>query len=128
MNVAENHICEITVEALGSLFEDLGFHIVGMWGTFASQKDIKYVMEERYPGITVIFDKLCEYYDSTVISTTFAPLFPMESRNALWHLTKKQGDEASQSRLFSALLQQPTPWTSRSFLPGPTSPTGRNFR
>ena len=111
VNAAENHISETDVRALGALFEDLGFNIDGIWGTFASQKDYKPVMEQRYPGITAIFEKLSEYYDSTVMSTTFAPLFPMESRNCLWHLTKKQGDTAAQDRLFSALSQIPGPWT-----------------
>ncbi len=112
VNVAENHISEFRVDALGALFEDLGFKIDGFWGTFASQKDYKPVMEQRFPGITDVFNKLSEYYDSTVISIIFAPLFPMESRNCLWHLTKKKGDAASQDRLFSALEQVPEPWTS----------------
>jgi len=112
INVADNHLSEILPSALGALFEDLGYDIVNYWGTFASQKDYRPVMEERYPGITKIFNDLSEYYDSTVISTTFAPLFPMESRNILWELTKKRGDDASQDRLFSALEQVPGPWTS----------------
>ena len=112
VNVAENHISEIRFESLGALFEDIGFHIRGVWGTFASQKDYKPYMEKEYPGITAIFEKLSEYYDSTVISTTFAPLFPAYSRNACWHLTKKQGDDAKQERLFPALEQATTPWTS----------------
>jgi hypothetical protein len=112
VNCADNHVSEIRFEALGALFEDLGFHIQGVWGTFASQKDYKPHMEKEYPGITAIFEKLSEYYDSTVISTTFAPLFPAYSRNACWHLTKKQGDDAKQGRLFPALELVPTPWTS----------------
>jgi len=112
VNVADNHLSEVRFEALGALFEDLGFHIQGVWGTFASQKDYKPYMEQEYPGITAIFEKLSEYYDSTVISTTFAPLFPAYSRNACWHLTKKQGDNAKQERLFVALELAPTPWTS----------------
>lgn len=111
VNAAANHIGELDPRALGALFEDLGYHIDGMWGTFASQKDYKPIMEERFPGITAIFDKLSEYYDSTVMSTTFAPLFPMESRNILWHLTKKTGDAAKQERLFSSLEACPTPWS-----------------
>ena len=112
VNCAENHINELKVQSLGALFEDLGFNIEGVWGTFASQREYRPVMEQRYPGITAIFEKLSEYYDSTVISTTFAPLFPMESRNAFWRLTKKRGDVANQPRLFPALASVPTPWTS----------------
>ena len=112
VNAAGNHISEITVEALGGLLEDLGYRIEGFWGTFASQKDYRPVMEQRYPGITAVFDKLSEYYDSTVVSNILAPLFSLESRNALWHLTRKRGDDASQQRLFSALEQASTPWTS----------------
>ena len=112
VNAADNHISEIRFEALGALFEDIGFHVQGVWGTFASQKDYKPYMEQEYPGITAIFEKLSEYYDSTVISTTFAPLFPAYSRNACWHLTKEQGDDSKQERLFPALELALTPWTS----------------
>jgi hypothetical protein len=69
-------------------------------------------MEERYPGISEIYEKLNEYYDSTMMSVIFAPLFPMESRNCFFHCTKKRGDAALQDRLFSALETCPTPWTS----------------
>jgi 2-polyprenyl-3-methyl-5-hydroxy-6-metoxy-1,4-benzoquinol methylase len=112
VNCAQNHINEQKAQALGALFEDLGYKIDGMWGTFASQREYVPVMESRFPGIAKIFEKLSEYYDSTVISTTFAPLFPMESRNILWRLTKKRGDAEAQKRLFPALAQVPPPWTS----------------
>jgi len=108
-NAADNHLSEMTVGALGSLFEDLGYKIEGMWGTFASQKDYKPIMESRYPGITEVYEKLSEYYDSTVISLIFAPLFPMESRNCLWHLTKAPA--SMQERMFSTLSLQPGPWS-----------------
>ncbi len=108
VNAAENHLSEVRVDALGSLLEDLGYHIEGMWGTFASQKDYKPIMEERFPGITKIFEKLSDYYDSTVLSFTFAPLFPMESRNCLWHLTRATG---AQPRRFPKLCDVPGPWT-----------------
>ena len=110
-NAAENHINEMRVDALGALFEDLGFEVTGLWGTFASQRDYKPVMELRYPGISQVYEKLSEYYDSTIISVMFAPLFPMESRNCLWHLTKKTGDAAAQDRLFAALDQLQGPWS-----------------
>jgi len=112
VNTAENHLNEVTAEAFGSMLEDIGYHIVGFWGTFASQKDYRPTMEGLYPGITAIFEKLAEYYDSTVISTTFAPLLPMRSRNILWHLTRKIGDAAKQERLFDSLASQQNPWTS----------------
>lgn len=108
VNAAENHLNEMTATAFGALLEDLGYQIVGYWGTFASQKDYKHIMEERYPGITKIFNDLSEYYDSTVISTTFAPLFPMESRNCLWHLTRAT---AGYQRKFPLLVDCETPWT-----------------
>jgi len=111
VNAAENHLNEVTAEAFGAMLEDLGYHVVGMWGTFASQKDYTPTMEKEYPGITTIFNKLHEYYDSTVLSVIFAPLFPMQSRNIFWHLTRKKGDAAKQERLFDSLLSQPAPWT-----------------
>lgn len=112
INCADNHLNEQKADVLGALLEDLGYEIVGFWGTFASQSGYKHLMEQRYPGITKIFNDLSEYYDSTVLSTTFAPLFPLESRNILWHLIKKCGDAAKQSRLFPALEQVEPPWTS----------------
>jgi hypothetical protein len=122
-SAAENHINEMTFAALGALIEDLGYNIEGVYGTFASISDY----EQQLADVTTydkntrkviattdlrpIFAALRNYYDTNALSTIFAPLFPAQSRNCLWHLTKKQGDSAAQDRLFSALESTPQPWS-----------------
>lgn len=121
-SAAENHINEMTYAALGGLIEDLGFKIEGVYGTFASISDYESelsqtkiyhhgTVEHSITDLRPVFAALRNYYDTNVLSTIFAPLFPDKSRNALWHLTKKVGDATSQDRLFSALEQAPTPWS-----------------
>lgn len=123
-SAAENHINEMTYQALGSLIEDLGYTIEGVYGTFASISDYKdklattTVLVDNGKNVvpvttdlTAVFAALRQYYDTNVLAIVFAPLFPESSRNCLWHLTRKQGDDASQGRLFSALEQVPGPWS-----------------
>jgi hypothetical protein len=116
-SAAGNHPSEITYLAFGSLLEDLGYHLVDHFGTFASQRDYKHLLKSfQYGGVETnlepMFERLREYYDSNTISNIFAPLFPANSRNVFWVLTKKKGDSALQPRLFPALETCPTPWTS----------------
>ncbi len=119
-DAASNHINEMTFSALGGLIEDLGFKIEGVFGTFASISDyadeLSAVTIVDGPATTTtdiraVFAALRNYYDTNALSVIFAPLFPAKSRNALWHLTKKKGDAARQTRLFSALNAAPTPWS-----------------
>lgn len=115
-SAAQNHVSEISYLAFGALLEDVGYHIVDHFGTFASQRDYKPLLQSfKYKGIEAnlepVFERLREYYDSNTISNIFAPLFPANSRNVFWILTKKKGDSAIQDRLFSALDQAPTPWS-----------------
>jgi hypothetical protein len=59
------------------------FTIVENYGTFASQRDLLPVLtpEERD-----IWERLSNFYDSSVLSVIFAPLYPSASRNSLWKL------------------------------------------
>jgi hypothetical protein len=102
----------MTYQALGSLIEDLGFNVQGVYGTFASISDYQAELG-NFEGTNLVpaFTALREYYDTNVLSTIFAPLFPGKSRNCLWHLTKKTGESASQARLYPALEQVPGPWS-----------------
>lgn len=104
---AKAHVSEITYQALGAMLEDLGFAIVGKWGTFASQKDYKAVFLKEHGS--AIWDKLSEYYDSNYIATIFAPLYPHLSRNCLWEVTPAKEGYARQ---FPVLSEVPGPWTS----------------
>ena len=71
----------MTYEAVGSLLEARGYHIVEHYGTFASMKDYKPHMDE---ATKVMFDSLREYYDTNYLATIFAPLYPEHSRNVIW--------------------------------------------
>lgn len=106
VGAAANHVNEMTYEAFGAALEDTGFRIQGHWGTFASQKDYK---NDLTPELQSLFDKFRGYYDSNMLATIFAPLFPHRSRNCLWELTY---EPSSSKRLFNGLQDVATPWGS----------------
>lgn len=107
-SAAENHINEMTFKALGALFEDVGYRIEAKYGTFASIKDYEDKMD-RYPGLDAIFRALRDYYDTNLLATMFAPLFPANSRNVLWHLRKKPMDY--RQSIFQSLASIAGPWS-----------------
>lgn len=82
-SAADNHINEMGRRTLGQLFEFHGFRIEGHWGTFASQSDLRMHMTKTDQEV---MDMLGDYYDSNVLSTILAPLYPQASRNILWKL------------------------------------------
>ena len=82
-SAAANHINEMGRKTLGKAFESMGFTILGNYGTFASKSDMYPNMTEEHKSV---YDKLREYYDSNVLSTIFAPMYPQGSRNNLWVL------------------------------------------
>lgn len=117
-SAAGNHINEMTYQALGALIEDLGFRIEAHYGTFASisdyllqlEKDSK-TEESEVPTCLTAFDTfqmLREYYDSNVLATIFAPLYPQLSRNCLWRLRKDR--TPTTPRLFPPLIEVQRPW------------------
>lgn len=83
---AANHINETTYEAMGHILESVGFEIEDNFGTFASITDYKDHLDAW--NLDEAFDRLREYYDTNMLATVFAPLFPKHSRNALWHVKK----------------------------------------
>ena len=86
---ADNHVDETTHACLGAMIEDCGWRILDMFGTFASIKDYKDKILEKYGDSGVeIFARLRDYYDTNMLATIFAPLFPEESRNIMWHLVR----------------------------------------
>jgi 2-polyprenyl-3-methyl-5-hydroxy-6-metoxy-1,4-benzoquinol methylase len=119
---AQNHINEMTHEALGAMLEDLGFSIDAHYGTFASISDYKnqlgnasvVELEDGEKILTILgaFEKLREYYDSNLLSIIFAPLFPEGSRNCLWELSKNQAD--GYVRKFPALADVAEPWSQHA--------------
>ena len=105
-SAAGNHVNEMTYQALGALFEDLGFGIDAVNGTFASISDYK---DRLSPELAKTFNELREYYDTNVLSIIFAPLFPAESRNCLWTLSKHKSKDYVGK--FPPLAEVPGPWT-----------------
>lgn len=79
---------EFTHEELTELFEK-HFDIVRKFGTFASIRDYKPLMNEWQ---TKMFEHLKEYYDSNLLSNIMAPFFPEHSRNTLWVIKRKEDD------------------------------------
>jgi len=106
VGAADNHLNEMTYEALGGLLEDLGFAINGHWGTFASQRDYKPFMT---PSEQMVFDKLSEYYDSNLLAIMLAPLHPSRARNCLWELSAAKPDY---TRKFVPLAEAAQPWSN----------------
>lgn len=70
---------------LGEILVESGFKIIEKFGTFASVKDYKHLMNEHQK---YVFDQLYRYYDSNVIAVIMAPMFPEQSRNTLWVMVK----------------------------------------
>ena len=62
------------------------FTVVNKFGTFASIRDYKPKLNDWQKEM---FNALCKYYDSNLISNIMAPLFPENSRNTLWVLKQK---------------------------------------
>lgn len=62
------------------------FTIEKKFGTFASIKDYKHLLNEWQ---VQMFESLKEYYDSNLLSVIMAPFFPEQSRNTLWVLKHK---------------------------------------
>ncbi len=91
VGAAKNHIIdgkigEFTFDELKVLIEKY-FDIEATYGTFASQRDYKPIMNEWQ---TAMFENLKEYYDVNMLSNLMAPLFPEHSRNCLWRCKLKQ--------------------------------------
>lgn len=109
---ADNHVNEMLFDALGAVFEDAGYKIDGVFGTFASIRDYESYLTTEQANL---FNRLREYYDSNVLSCIFAPLFPAQSRNCLWQLSKRYPGEyhdKNRKRRFPRLDDIPTPWGS----------------
>jgi len=90
---AANHVNEMTYAAFGGMLCEAGFHIEDVHGTFASISDYKPHMSPQY---LEVFNDLREYYDTNVLSTIFAPMFPAQSRNCLWELRHPRANELPQ--------------------------------
>lgn len=79
---------EFSYQELHDLFSK-HFVIVDSFGTFASQRDYKPLMNEWQ---TNMYDHLKRYYDPNLIANLMAPFFPQASRNTLWILKNNNTD------------------------------------
>lgn len=86
---ADNHVNEMDHQFLHATLQRAGWTIINKYGTFASQRDIKPLLERD--GLMPVYEKLHAFYDSNVLSTVFAPLYPEAARNCLWELTPNTG-------------------------------------
>lgn len=90
---ADNHVDETTHNCLGSIIEDCGWRITARYGTFASISDYRDRLFADYgEPAKQIFETLHNYYDTNVLATIFAPLYPALSRNICWELTPVNPD------------------------------------
>ncbi len=81
-HIINNEIGEYEYNELKNHLEQIGFDILKTWGTFASQKDYKKLMQNT--PLESIYNRLHEYFDSDILSNIMAPLFPEQSRNVMW--------------------------------------------
>lgn len=83
--MAANHINEMT---RGELIYDIflaGMEVRNVYGTFMDQAGLMQATEVDDP-VRIVFEQLKGYYDSNLLATIFAPLFPQHARNNLWVL------------------------------------------
>lgn len=74
---------EFSNNELEKYIVNAGFVIEKAYGTFASIRDYKHLMNEWQ---TEMFNILSEYYDTNLLSVMMAPMFPKQARNCLWVL------------------------------------------
>ena len=84
--MAKNHINEMTREQVIDQLDNAGWHIHENYGTFAGRPELYNNMQPEHQRL---FKSLMAYYDSNVMATIFAPLYPEFSRNNLWVCKKE---------------------------------------
>lgn len=107
VGAADNHVNEMSYEIMKALLTNAGFEIDDHFGTFASIKDYKEMVDKD--DLDVVFTRLRAYYDSNYLATIFAPLYPHRSRNVLWRV-KLQNSQSLLEPVSINSLQQP--WSS----------------
>lgn len=118
---AENHVNEVTHDALGAVFEATGWAIEDHFGTFASIRDYEDLLEPTYgPGMVKAFKRLREFHDTNIIANMWAPLFPARSRNCCWVLHPAGPDYKRQFKTLAEIkaeLEGKTtqPWGQSSY-------------
>ena len=83
--MANNHINEMTREQIIDQLSNAKWNIKENYGTFAGRPEL---FKHMKPEHQQLWKDLMAYYDSNVMATIFAPLYPEYSRNNLWVCTK----------------------------------------
>ena len=78
-----------------------GLEVDDHFGTFASIKDYKQVIEKE--DLDGVFNRLRDYYDSNYLATIFAPLYPHRARNVLWRVKLPKSTPMFEPQKFSEL-------------------------
>lgn len=102
VSCAGNHVNEMRYEALGMLFEKMGWTIVDVHGTFASIRDYEQHLSVEHRKT---FDDMRAYYDVNFLACVFAPFYPAQSRNCLWEVVPKRTDP--EKRMFTEHITEP---------------------
>jgi SAM-dependent methyltransferase len=109
VSCAANHVNEMRYEALGAVFEENGFLIQDVFGTFASIREYE---PHLAPAHREVFEDLRAYYDVNFLACILAPFYPQYSRNCLWQVTPIKEGATRITRKFEPLILAPTPWGS----------------
>lgn len=83
--MADNHINEMTREQLIKLIDIAGWEIKENYGAFGGRPEMKDYIEKKHLDL---WNRLTKYYNSDVLSTFLAPLYPELARNNVWILRK----------------------------------------
>lgn len=81
VGAAANHVNEMSYTLMECMIAAAGMKHILVYGTFASQKDLKPVMTVEHRDL---LSHLSQYHDPNVLANFFAPLYPQQSRNCLW--------------------------------------------
>lgn len=112
---AENHVNEVTHDALGAIFEATGWAIEDHFGTFASIRDYEDQLVKDYgEGMKRAFTRLRQFHDTNIIANMWAPLYPAQSRNCCWILHPAK-DVPNYKRQFKPLSELVQPWGQSTY-------------
>jgi 2-polyprenyl-3-methyl-5-hydroxy-6-metoxy-1,4-benzoquinol methylase len=103
VGAADNHVNEMTYATVQLMLQKVGLEVDDHFGTFASIKDYKQVVEKE--DIDGVFNRLRDYYDSNYLATIFAPLYPNHSRNVLWRVKLPKSQALFAPAKFAELAQ-----------------------
>ena len=107
VGAADNHVNEMSYAVMQAFLHNAGFEIDDHFGTFASIKDYKQMIEKE--DLDVVFNRLRAYYDSNYLATIFAPLYPHRARNVLWRVKLANSQSLPEPIAIDSL---PKPWSS----------------